>query len=401
MQTTPYPRTTPPEIDAEALAATLTQLVQIDSVNPDYGGPAGGEARVIQAAADFLTRHGLEPCLSEAFPGRPNLRVRLQGEQEGPPLLFQTHIDTVTAGGMSIAPFSGEIREGRLWGRGSTDAKGQAAAMLHALAAWARGPRRPPRSIELALCVDEEFGFGGSHALVIEGIDAAGIIIGEPTELRPIITHKGVVRVAIEVKGKAAHACNPALGINAISGAAVLIETIDRVYLPDLATRRAPLLNPATMNIAKIAGGVQPNLIPPACRVEVERRLLPGETLEGFLAEMRDVITMTRARVPWFEAELEAPSLHASAFATPAEAPLAQLVCAVAAGQGLPAEPAGVDYATDACELVHTGLPIVVVGPGCIAQAHTADEFIELADLAAGARFYAALMGAPFEALAP
>lgn len=382
-----------PYLTRDAVTATLRALVAINSVNPSYGGPAGGEREVAEWCARFLAGAGLRPRLVESLQGRPNLRVRLEGEQGGLPLLFETHIDTVSAERMSIDPFLAEERQGRLLGRGATDAKGQAAAMLHALAAWATSGRRPPRPIELVLAVDEEYGFGGARALLEEGIEAAGIVIGEPTDLRIVTTHKGTIRWWIRVLGKAAHGAKPHLGINAITGAALLVEEIERSYAPMLRERRAPLLDPPTVNVGKIEGGLQANLVPPECRVFLDRRIIPGETEASTRRELEDLIRRVGERWEPFRAVLEPPTLVAHPMYTDPHSALARTAGQVAADHGSQAEPIGVDYATDAAVLSALDLPIVIVGPGSIDQAHTGDEFVELDALAAGARYYADLMG--------
>ena len=137
-------------LSREALAATLAELVRIDSVNPAYGGPAGGEAKVIARAAEILRAAGIEPEIYEAAPGRPNLSAIIPGRDTSRTLAFITHVDTVSTKGMTIAPHGAEIRAGRLWGRGSTDAKGQVVAMLHAFLSAAAMDSPPPANVEPA-----------------------------------------------------------------------------------------------------------------------------------------------------------------------------------------------------------------------------------------------------------
>ena len=155
-----------PALGLAALTQTLGALVRINSVNPAYGGPPRGEADVVAWLENFLTGQGAACRRILSVAGRPCLRVRLEGVQPGPALLFQTHVDTVSIQGMTIDPLAGRVEGGRLLGRGATDAKAQVAAMDHALLAWLQLGRRPPRTIELALCCDEEHGFGGAEAVL-------------------------------------------------------------------------------------------------------------------------------------------------------------------------------------------------------------------------------------------
>jgi acetylornithine deacetylase len=386
-----------PLLKRAALVSTLQALVRIDSVNPAHGGPKGGERRVLEWAARWLEGHGIQASLSDADPDRPVLRARVEGRAAGPPLLFETHVDTVSTQGMTIDPLGATVRDGRLWGRGATDAKGQAAAMLHALAyraaLAAETDSPPPLTIELALVSDEEFGFGGARALLAGGVEARGIVVGEPTGLRVVAAHKGAARFEIEAIGKLAHAARPELGVNAISAAAALIDEINTRLLPELGRKSAPLLGPPTLNVAKIYGGSQPNLVPDACRVLVERRMLPGETADDARAEIEALFEHAAARVAGFRARLDVTSLDAAAFMTDPDGPLPRAAGAAAAGVGAAAEPIGVDYCTDASILQGVGVPMIVAGPGSIDQAHTEDEFIALDELERGARFHAQLMG--------
>lgn len=377
----------------ERLADALRALVSIDSVNPSYGGPAGGEARCVDWIAAHLAVAGLKPRIIEAMPGRPNLVVHLEGENPKKCLMFQTHVDTVTAVGMTIDPFGGVLQGSCLPGRGSTDAKGQVIAMVHALMAWALSDIKPPVSICFAACVDEEFGFGGAKALLGDGIRADGIVIGEPTDLRIVVTHKGVVRTPIYFEGVSAHAALPDLGVSAIEAAAAFIEELRTTYLPSLKERSSPLLSPPTLNVGRIEGGLQPNLVAPFCEVMLERRLLPKETMEQYEKELITIVEKASIRFPPLKARVKPHALSVSAFSTAADSWLVELAGIVLGDMGRCPEPVGVDYATDACVLGESGLPVIIVGPGNIRQAHTADEYIELDDLVAGARFYAELMG--------
>ncbi|MCE5227984.1 M20 family metallopeptidase [bacterium] len=382
-----------PFLTREKLISTLSELVRINSVNPGFDGPAGGEAKVAEWAARFMREAGLDAHIADSPEGRPNVRVRIEGRSSGPALMLQTHIDTVSVSGMKIEPFEPRIEGGRLWGRGSTDAKGQVASLMHAVIAWHQSGQKPPRPIELALCADEESGFLGAKALARTKLDVAAIVIAEPTSLRVVTTHKGLIRWNIDFEGKAAHAARPHLGVNAITAAAVLVDEIDRNYVPMIRDRRAPLLEPPTINVAMIQGGVQYNLVPPACRVFLERRMIPGETPEAVLREFEDLFAACEKKWPGFKARQQEPNMVAPAMQTDANHPLARMAGKVAAQFGVPPNPIGVDYGTDACVLGALGLPIVIVGPGSIDQAHTSDEFIEIEQLVAGASYFARLIG--------
>lgn len=382
-------------MDREALARTLQSLVQINSVNPDYGGPEGGEARVIAWASEFIVGLGLEPKIWDALPGRPNLSVTLPGEDASRTFLFETHVDTVSIQNMSIDPLGGEIRAGKLWARGSTDAKGQVTAMLHALAETTSGCK-PPVTIEFVLAVDEESGFGGVNALVnrfkTRGVNPCCAVVGEPTELAVVIAHKGTKRWWIEIEGRAAHSAKPHLGVNSILRAAALVQRIEGDYARGLARRSHPLLGTPTVNVSKIEGGTQVNLVPALTRLLIDRRMLPGETGASVEAEFEAVFRDLEKSDPQFRARQCKPLLVDPTLETSPDDPLVKTACGISARFGRGAQPIGVPYGTDGSKLSEIGIPTIVVGPGSIDQAHTADEWIDLDELAAGAAYYHELM---------
>lgn len=384
----------------EALTATLTPLVRIDSQNPSTGGPAGGEAAVMARAAEFLGDHGIQAELWEALPGRPNLTARIPGRDDSRTLLFETHVDTVSAAGMSIDPFGAVVREGRLWGRGSTDAKGQATAMLHALAALKDAGETPATGIELALVVDEEAGFGGVNALVRRLRERgrlgeiAGAVVGEPTGLEVVVAHKGSVRWRVELRGRSAHTSKPHLGVNAIRHAAALVELIEDRYAAKLRERSHPLLGHPTINVSMIDGGTQINLVPDRARLLLDRRTIPGETRAGVFGEMEELISELKSRFATAEAVQHEPLMVDPCLETDPGHPLVRAALRISAGLGRGGRPRGEPYCTDASKLSEAGIATIVAGPGSIDQAHTPDEWIELGELERGARFFYDLMRA-------
>lgn len=394
----------PKMTDAErrAVSETLAALVRIESVGPAFGGPVGGEARVMAWAREFLQKLGIESELRDALPGRPNLYAKIAGKDPSRSLLFETHVDTVSTKGMTIDPLGAEIREGRMWGRGSTDAKAQVASMLHAIRSMVEGGITPAVNIELVLAVDEESGFGGVRALAreIENRDEEkegkiiGAVIGEPTQLSVVTSHKGSQRLQIEVKGRAAHSALPQLGVNAIHHAAILVQAIEGEYAPQLARRSHPLVGSPTINVSTIEGGTQINLVPDSARIQVDRRTIPGETVQSVRAELEKVIGEVASRVPDFDAILNDPFLVDPCLETDPGDPLARRAVALSAEFGRGAEPIGVSYCTDGSKLSAIGVPTIVVGPGSIEQAHTADEWMDLEELALGAAYYRELMAA-------
>ncbi len=367
------------------VAATLAELVRINSVNPAYaGGP--GEGEVAAWIERFCAARGLETWRQEVWPGRPNVIVRLPGRNPGRRVILEAHMDTVSVQGMTIPPFEPRIADGRLHGRGACDTKGGLAAMLHAVASLHAEGNVPPCEVWLAAVVDEEFAFRGVVRLC-EGLTADAAIVAEPTSLRAVIASKGVLRWRIRVRGRAAHSSKPHLGVNAISHMARVVLALEEDHAR-LATATHPLLGPATCNVGVIHGGVQVNFVPDECVIEVDRRLLPGEASTAVLAHYRGLLDALQAEFPTLRAEMEAPLLVDEALETPETAGVARTASAVLAAQGRDGRLCGVPYGSDASKLSRQGVPSIVFGPGSIDHAHAAVEFVDLAEVEAAVAFY-------------
>lgn len=381
-----------PWLEIGRLSATLGDLVRINSVNPAHGGPEGGEARVIDHLEAMLRRLGVRTERWDASPGRPDLSALLPGRDTSRTILYNTHVDTVSIADMSIDPLGGGVSDGRLHGRGSTDAKGQATALLHAFAAAATSTQPPPTNLRLVFTADEEAGFRGVQSLVDRGVDAEAAVVGEPTELRIVVAHKGTQRWWIEVEGRAAHSAKPHLGVNSIHHASLLIRKISEEYARSLSTKVHPLLGAPTVNVSVIHGGTQVNLVPARTRIQIDRRTLPGESRAAVEAEFEALFSEIRREVPGFSVRMEAPDMVHPPLETDPAHPMVKAASDITTAMGNPGEPEGVPYGTDGSNISEAGVPTIIVGPGSIDQAHTADEFIRLADLEAGALFYYRLM---------
>jgi acetylornithine deacetylase/succinyl-diaminopimelate desuccinylase-like protein len=370
-------------------AQLLRELIRRPSVNPALlppGDPRAGEARVAGFLATLGRAAGLRVTRQPVAPGRANLLLTLPAA--GRPrqrVLLAPHLDTVGAEPRQLHPV---LRRGRLHGRGACDTKGSVAAMFCALAAVARAPRRPAQTeIVLAALADEEDAQRGSRALVASGFTADLAIVGEPTGLRVVTVHKGSLWLRLETRGRAAHGARPELGRNAVLAMARIVTLLETEYAAALRARPHPLLGPATVNVGVIAGGVQPNIVPDRCEIHVDRRTLPGESLAGVQREIRALLRLHHCRATISSLKtVPCPPLE-----TDPDLPLVRRFLD-ARGQRAPA---GADYFCDAAVLSAGGIPSVVFGPGDIAQAHTADEWIALDQLARATdlltRFLAAL----------
>ena len=354
----------------------LCELIALPSVNSAFlpaKHPRAGEHQVADFIAATAAHFGLDIDLPTVFPGRRNVLATLN--PKGPVkqrIFLAPHLDTVDiAEASQLLP---REKDGRLYGRGACDTKGSVAAMLSALLTLAHGGPRPRHTeIVFAGLVDEEEGQGGSRALAASGLRADLAIVGEPTSLRVVTAHKGNLWLRLETHGKAAHGSRPELGRNAVHEMARVVDLLETRYAAQLRRRRHRLLGHPTVNVGAIQGGVQPNIVPASCSIAVDRRLLPGENETGVRRELQTLFRQNRLRASIANTK-SAPCLPLE---TDDRLPLVRQFLKVARQT----KPLGVDYFCDASVLGHAGIPSVVFGPGDIAQAHTADEWISLASL--------------------
>ena len=367
---------------ADSATALLQAFVRTPSVNPagDPGVDAAdtGERRMAERVAEALADLGVQAEFPEVLPGRPNVVGRFPADRSGKPkLLLCPHLDTVSVRGMTIDPFAADLRDGKLHGRGTADTKGTMAAMLWALAEL--GPdavARMRHEVWFAGLADEEAGNTGAYALVAAFPDAAFALVGEPTRCQVVHTTKGVTWLRLRTAGRAAHSASPHLGDNAIYKMADAVCAVRDELLPIYATQPHPVLGAATASVGIIGGGSKVNIVPDACAAELDIRTVPAQDRPDFLDEVRALL---QRACPGLEVELlrQHVPLH-----TPPEHPGVQAL--VAAGGRC----VGAPWFCDGSVLSAAGIPAVAAGPGDIAQAHTADEFLAEADLLAGVKFY-------------
>ncbi len=370
----------------EQLIQLLRQLVAIPSVNPALADdPAiGSEAPLAQFLADHLAEKGFSIERHEIVPGRPNVVARRGPAAPKRTLLVEAHLDTQGIHGMTVPPFSGELRDGRIYGRGACDMKGPMAAALHALTPEVLDALAAA-GVQLIFvgAVGEEKGNVGARQLVELGLGADEALILEPTELAIVHAHKGTLWYEVELKGQAAHGSNPQHGLSAVRAMVEVIGDIEREAERAREQRDHPLLGPPTVNIGVIRGGSSINIVPDRCVIEVDRRTVPGEDHRDILDRIR--VGLMRLQSLKKIAGYEVKKLHdGTPFATPADTRLVQRLVGACRSHGVPAKTEGAGWFSDAGPFSQTCREVAVFGPGSIRQAHTADEYIEVASLQKG-----------------
>jgi acetylornithine deacetylase len=343
-------------------------------------GPQYLEHQVTDYLEEFFRDLGVRYQRQAVAPLRDNIVAFTDFPGAPRTLLLEVHQDTVPADNMIIDPFAGRVEHGRLYGRGACDVKGGMAAMLATFDRLVH--EKPPRStnVVVACTVDEEHTFLGAQHLV-QTLRADMAIAAEPTRLNIVNAHKGVVRWHLDTFGRSCHSSSPEQGTNAIYGMGKILIEIERFAAELRASKSDPVLGPPTLSIGRIEGGTSVNTVPDHCRIEIDRRVIPGENPQAAPAELTAYLRRHGGADVRFECSkpwLLAPALSSSG----SEELVQELGAAIDAVRGSH-RVMSVPYGTDASTLAESGIPSVVFGPGDIAQAHTCDEWISLDEVSA------------------
>lgn len=356
----------------------------------DLTGPHIGESRLTAFLHARFREEGIPCALQEAAPGRANVLVRVEPPDARGTVLFEAHQDTVPVDGMTIPPFTPEERDGKVWGRGSCDTKGGMAAMITAVERLFRERPRGAAAVVLAFTVDEESGFAGVGRLVRDLPPVSMCLVAEPTRLEVVRAHKGVARWVVRTEGQGCHSSAPERGVNAIYRMAPVIAAVEEYGKAVLSASVHPLLGAATISVGLVQGGLSVNTVPDSCRIEVDRRLLPGEDGRAAMAACRAYVTGRMgagAGVSFEDPYLLDPALE-TAEGEEVVQRSARAVRRVLGGCAV----SGVPYGTDGSKIAEAGVPTVVLGPGDIAQAHTAAEWIAADQVRSAAEVYYAFL---------
>lgn len=362
--------------------ALCRELVKTPSVNPDLESGGAGEEAIARLTADWLEDWGFDVQVTEVAPGRFNTLGRV-GSASGRALLLNGHLDTVGVRGMTVPPYGAEVRDGRMWGRGSCDMKAGVASLLAAGAALARDGAGG--QVIIALTADEETESRGMQRLVSDGVRADAAVVCEPTELAVMPANKGFVWLTLEFEGRAAHGSRPEEGIDAIRHAAQYLAGLDGYEVRLRQRPRHPLLGHASFHAGTIQGGVFPSVYPDACRLVIERRTLPAEDDDEVVAEFAAMLEGVERTFPDVRAKLT-PGTRRPGTEVPEASELVQGLLVACSAEGVGARVEGMTAWVDAALLNEAGVPAVCFGPGSIAQAHTADEWVDVTQIEVAAR---------------
>jgi len=367
-----------PRGDAVALARAL---IQIDSRNPTLAPDSPGEGGCARALASVLDDWGFSVEVTEIAPGRSNVVAHI-GPSDAPALMLNGHLDVVGVEGMIHDPFAAEIRDNRIYGRGSADMKGGLAAMC---AAAVSAPPNTNRQIVITAVADEEYESLGMRALLASGIRAEAAIITEPTRLAICPAHRGFAWFDISFRGRAAHGSRYDIGVDAITHAALLLAELEELERTREAGPHHPLLGRGSLHASTIRGGVGMSTYPEACDLAIERRTLPGESAERAMREITDACDRVKAKHPAFDARVTLSTAQLPSDVSP-NAPIVKRLRGALERENVPVKIEGLSAWTDAALLNEAGIPAICFGPGDIALAHAAEEYVPVEEIGVATR---------------
>lgn len=364
-------------IDKVYLSELLVNLVQIDSVNSSLVRGGAGEAEIAEYTANVFAELGLEVDIHEPVPGRPSVVGIRRGIGDGRSLMINGHFDTVGVDGMIIEPFGGEVRDGRVYGRGAQDMKASIAAACAAVKALNDENIQLDGDLLIAAVADEEFASIGT-ADIVQHYELDGAIVTEPTELELCLAHKGFIWIEVEINGRAAHGSRFMDGIDANMRAGRLLGELDKLE-QELRNRPGhPLVGPPSLHVATIHGGTEWSMYAQNCIVQIERRTVPSESVDDIIDEIQTALDTIAANDDTFDATLSVKLIR-DAFEIAPEAPIVQVVNQIAT-EVLGRVPLQVGHTAwmDSAILGKTGVETVIIGPSGDGL-HSKEEWVDLA----------------------
>jgi len=376
------------QTDMKSPGEILCELIRVPSVNPAHSDNTSitGERRMAEALSQHLAERGFAvEFRTDSGPGRPAVVATAGPENARRTLLFEAHLDTVGVDNMTIPPFEGYVRDGRICGRGACDMKGSTAALLHALTP-ARIGALARRGIRLLVvgAPDEECGTKGATTLAANGLRADHAVVLEPTRCIPVVAHKGAYWYDLLLQGRGGHGSQPQSGVSTNEALARLLPELLRAHKALQNMHEHPLLGHSSLNIGKITGGHIYNIIPDKTLLQLDRRVIPNEPPELFeqaVLHILDELTKEKRLLGGSCRRVN----ETPAFSTDPKADLPQtLLQAIQDVTGTRPDCEGTSWVSDASPLSRVCGQTVVFGPGDIAQAHTEDEFIEISALEEG-----------------
>jgi len=383
-------------MEPETCEQLLSQMVSFNTVNT----PGSSTEQPLGQYLDSVARNwGFKTRILPVEGRAPNVLITHEVKSDGKWLMFDSHMDTVDVAGMTVDPFNTKTEDGKIFGRGTCDTKGTGAAMLWALREYAKG-NTGSMNIAILFTVDEEIGGHGAKAFANEQCqtldwEPIGIIVGEPTMMTPIVACNGAVRWQIHTRGIAVHSSDPSRGRSAISDMMRVVDAIETHYIPTIQAEH-PFTGKAACSINIIRGGMQTNVIPDLCTIDIDRRLVPGEDGKKILPVVEKILDNLRHQHEGLQVEQAKPFIM-NGLDPESGKNFSANVRQILERYGYDSTPLGARYGTNGNAYSATDISCLILGPGNIAQAHMKDEWLSLEQLESGIRGYHALMTEPPE----
>ncbi len=367
------------EKDKAELLELLKDLIRIPSVNTGEGQAGVPEQEVAEFIEGFLKELGMEAQWLRMENGRPNVLGRWPENRGKKILILTAHMDTVNVEGMTD-PFEPRIEDGKIFGRGACDTKGSLAAYLWVLRKIAEDHEGFDRNIQFLGTCDEENGCVGSTWLADRQLVRADeVIVGEPTNSEIAIAHRGSIVLEFYTTGISAHSSVPERGDNAIYQMTDLIQALRKEWLAKISRHTHPILGKSTAAVTMVEGGIRFNVVPETCKAIADVRTLPEQTPEGVIGELEEILSPLR-REKKVNYRIRTQYYQPALYTDPEVKLVKELIIAREAVSGK-SLPIGLPYFADSSQFARSGAHCVLLGPGDIAQAHSANEYLELEQL--------------------
>jgi acetylornithine deacetylase/succinyl-diaminopimelate desuccinylase len=369
----------------EAELIGLTQeLIRI----PSHKDAPGFEKNVAEYIHSYLQEQGIHSELHPVVDGRPNVIAKIEGKGDGKSLMFNGHMDTVLPYNMTIDPFSANISDGKIYGRGSVDMKGSLAAFMISMVAMKRSGYVPDGDVIFTAVIGEEGKSEGTEYIVKSDLTADGAIVGEPSDYEYAIGHRGLEWFDVTFYGKASHSGRPENGVNAIEHAMTFISRVKEDLYPVLREKYDEYMGGSVMNFGTITGGTEQSTVADKCILRIDRRYIPGEDKDSVMAEYQEIIDKLKEEDPKFNAKIEVTPesllelYHPPLITSFNEAIVTSVREGIKDVMGFePNITRGIGWSDAALLKTYANIPTVVFGPGDLSLAHTEEEHIKIEDL--------------------
>lgn len=377
-------------IDEEELVEILKGLIRV----PGHVNCISQEKEISNLTAEILKRENIDTELQEVEPSRLNVIGKISGKNKSKSLVLNGHLDTVPPND-SMKSYEPKINDGKVYGLGASDMKGAVAAMLYSLIIIKRKDIELDGDLYFTGVIGEESGGTGTRFLINSGFRPDYFIIGEPTELKIVNSHKGCFLLDVIIEGKAAHASMPEKGANAIAAMGNFIYKINKEYIPELNKRIQKGLGSPTINFGIIQGGKKVNVVADKCVLQIDRRWIASETNEQLAMEIEKFlidVCIENKDLKFYTVQKLPPDGYFGPFYFPENNEFVSICKDAVSMTGRKPLMSSMTGWTDGATILHAGIPTLILGPGSAEQAHTADEWISIREVIDAVKIYLSLI---------